>query len=670
MPEQIEVPGQGLVEFPDGMSDDDIVAAIKRNTPQSLFNAAPSFSDRALEAEREAQGGIIKSPEDVKTIGTAYGELAKGVPVAGAFVPQTEGMTKFEQESPAAAKVTQGLGGVLATAPLTAAAPWAFGLRAGGSLLPNMATGATSGGGIAAADAYARGEPITLPTIVGAGTGAAAPAIGAGVSAGLNWLKGDVPAAVQGALAGYDPLAVKWAASAAKRDGLTDQQITDMVGKIGPEGFLAQYGPAMLGRAKGVYTNTGAGQGVIRNAVEDRATGARQRIEDAITQVAGPRVNIDALTRQGQQAQAASKPLWDAFKSTKVFPTEDVKSLVSGFGEGADRVPGLEEMGLLGEAQHMAQLEALATGQPTPPMQNFFTGGERKDWPTTQSWQYVKQAIDSRIQGSLGPLGQPTQQTRLYTMLKKRLDDVIEGANPDASAVWKQARQTWAEPIALSNARKVGQGLFDRDMRRDELGSLLQQYDPPEQQALKEGVRDALAEKMDNSLFGDTQTRNMLLAPANKDKIRQVFGNQVDPEPTLKRMEFERGYRGFENEAIRNSETQIRKEAADELKPDPSQTWLSRQLKRFEYLPGVSMTPYIPLRGAAEKYAAESQAASMERARDSLGNMLMLQGPQAQQVARALLNVPTTQPLAPDQIGLVARSLLAPAPGVVEKRQQ
>lgn len=34
MPQRIEVPGMGVVEFPDGMSDDDIASAIQRNTPK------------------------------------------------------------------------------------------------------------------------------------------------------------------------------------------------------------------------------------------------------------------------------------------------------------------------------------------------------------------------------------------------------------------------------------------------------------------------------------------------------------------------------------------------------------------------------------------------------------------------------------------------------------
>jgi hypothetical protein len=47
MPQQIQVPGMGVVEFPDGMSDDQIVSAIKQNMPQQ--QAQPSFGAQVIE---------------------------------------------------------------------------------------------------------------------------------------------------------------------------------------------------------------------------------------------------------------------------------------------------------------------------------------------------------------------------------------------------------------------------------------------------------------------------------------------------------------------------------------------------------------------------------------------------------------------------------------------
>jgi hypothetical protein len=67
--QKIEVPGMGLVEFPDGMSDDDIAAAIRKNMPaQSMWGKA--VSDIPNEMERTAKEhlgnidrGLLNNPQ-------------------------------------------------------------------------------------------------------------------------------------------------------------------------------------------------------------------------------------------------------------------------------------------------------------------------------------------------------------------------------------------------------------------------------------------------------------------------------------------------------------------------------------------------------------------------------------------------------------------------------
>lgn len=57
MPQQIEVPGIGIVEFPDGMSDDQIADAIRRNMPtQDTAQASAEPSPGALQGVREMLG--------------------------------------------------------------------------------------------------------------------------------------------------------------------------------------------------------------------------------------------------------------------------------------------------------------------------------------------------------------------------------------------------------------------------------------------------------------------------------------------------------------------------------------------------------------------------------------------------------------------------------------
>lgn len=58
MPQIIEVPGQGAVEFPDGMTDDQIVAAIKRNSLQP--KREPSMLDSIKQGAIDLGSGAIR----------------------------------------------------------------------------------------------------------------------------------------------------------------------------------------------------------------------------------------------------------------------------------------------------------------------------------------------------------------------------------------------------------------------------------------------------------------------------------------------------------------------------------------------------------------------------------------------------------------------------------
>jgi hypothetical protein len=100
----------------------------------------------------------------------------------------------FEQEHPVLSTGAQVGGGMLATAPLMAAAPVAFGLEAPAALaaspvagtLARMGLGAASGGLLGGVDAATRGGDVTTGGLVGGGLGAAIPGISAGLGAGTR----------------------------------------------------------------------------------------------------------------------------------------------------------------------------------------------------------------------------------------------------------------------------------------------------------------------------------------------------------------------------------------------------------------------------------------------------------------------------------------------------
>src|SRR5258708_33064294 len=63
MPQHIDVPGMGIVEFPDGMNDDQIVAAIKQNMAPTAPppQAAPEVPVTGAGMLKAADAGLAKT---------------------------------------------------------------------------------------------------------------------------------------------------------------------------------------------------------------------------------------------------------------------------------------------------------------------------------------------------------------------------------------------------------------------------------------------------------------------------------------------------------------------------------------------------------------------------------------------------------------------------------
>jgi|SRR5215467_6357569 len=98
MPQQIDVPGMGVVEFPDGMSDDDIVKAIQANKPSAAADVAKSAGIGL------AQGAIA--------LPGLPGDLERLLPKAGDFLREKAVqyglMTPEQAEADKAKMVAQG----------------------------------------------------------------------------------------------------------------------------------------------------------------------------------------------------------------------------------------------------------------------------------------------------------------------------------------------------------------------------------------------------------------------------------------------------------------------------------------------------------------------------------------------------------------------------------
>lgn len=457
---------------------------------------------------------------------------------------------RFAKENPVTSTAAGLAGGTAALA--AAAGPLGAGRVLGltGSSLPQMAAaGATSGAALSGGDAALRGENIAPAAGLGFLVGAAAPLAGAAIGKGVDAAIGATSKARQA----FANPAEKKVAQAFGRDELKDPAaVNAALAERGSTGLLADVGPNTQALAETLAQQPGQAKKIVTEAIESRASGSRQRIDDAITQAFGPRQDIADITRDTiARRKAAADPLYEQFRAQKVHPTQPLKDLT----------PILEKDGLFANARHLMELEG------KPVTVNFFTGGDRKNYPTTEAWDYVKQAIDGKIGEALK--NNQRNVARVYSGLKRRLDAAIESHPDQATArVWKAARETYADPSRVMAAREEGQSVWGRAVRSDDLKFQLSDYSPKERAAFKEGARDGLARMMDLSINGDNAARRMLLAPENIAKMRLITDN-AGATKLLKALTNESQTVEMSRNVLHNSRTAAREAAKEDLAGKP-----------------------------------------------------------------------------------------------------
>lgn len=225
MPKIIEVPGQGPVEFPDSMSDDQIVAAIKgvsapaapreRGIVDTIGDKARIFNDyltmglwdKAVAAGRAALSPDLdyetaKQQERAATEAAKEeaGPLQRGTIAVGAAAPQlliggpvglaAKGASLMARPGPGGA-VTQAAMNRIAVANMLnrAANPT--------TTLGKAALGIVEGGALGAAEATFRDEDVGTGTAVGSAIGGAIPLVGGAIGRAISPVKSNLNAEQQ-----------------------------------------------------------------------------------------------------------------------------------------------------------------------------------------------------------------------------------------------------------------------------------------------------------------------------------------------------------------------------------------------------------------------------------------------------------------------------------------
>jgi hypothetical protein len=628
-------------EFPDGTDPDVIDRAMKSYATSwgdkiANFNPfdAAGINKPASTPNTPEQDALVASLNNQNNRGQLYAsEMMKGVPVGGNFVPQTPEMSQYEEEHPVASGALKLGGGALATAPLSALGVGAgAGLGALGSAA--LTTGGLSAADTATAEALNNGVgnidwgKVGLSGAIGGGAGAGGVIAGGLLGKGLGKVADAIYSrfSQQGPLSDFDRLAVQKAAQALRASGMTDAQITQRAAELGPHGFLAEYAPEFTGQAGATAALPGPGAGIIRNAFGQRASETTPRIEQSMTDAMGPRVDLAEASAQREASQkAAAKPLYDAFRSTPIQPTDDL----------TDLMPRLQAAGVVGSAARKMQIQG-------NPLFNYFfkrdpfTNEMTLDTdsvPTAEMYDYLKRGLDDKI-GTAYRGGQ-MDDGRMLTGLKNELVDAVD----KQTSIWKAARDAWAGPASIQTALEAGQELFSRSTRVDEFAQDLRRTGQPEAEAMLQGARDSIAGMMDATARGGTAARDMFRAQAPQLKLQMLLSHIYGPNQGAARannlissMEREYDFANSRSTTIYNSETARRLKVGATLEP-PKESVMEQFT--HAYSPHVTPFHWLKLTGVPER-AAIGASNRYEAMRGDLGRMLVSQGPQAQQYARAL----------------------------------
>ena len=382
----------------------------------------------------------------------------------------------------------------------------AFGIE-GPTFASRLLQGIAGGTALGASDAALRGENVGTGALLGGAGGAAGPVVGEGVGAGARFVANHFMPR-QGPLKGVGGIALNRLVGGL--EGETPASIAAGRENAGPAGFLADIAPGLTDIAGGIADTPGAGKAIIREAYRNRALEQGQRIDAALTQATGqPATNIEAFKNFWTEARkAAADPLYEQWRTMQVQPTQPLK----------DMIPRLEKAGAFKMADELAGINGDSINQ------SFFTGGSKEDFPTTQTWDYVKRGLDRRIDQAYSS----NDKTLASSLLNLKNQMISEIEKTPAGQVWNQARTAFADRSAILDQIEAGKDtlLGSRSgLSVDQLREELKGLKGPELAARVVGMRNAAAEAMGETIRGDTTLRNKILAPNNQAKMKLLLGD-------------------------------------------------------------------------------------------------------------------------------------------------
>lgn len=549
---EVELPDGTVLEFPDGMSQDDMRAAINRltqTTPEAGRMAAnreriaaaragkisPTSAslDGAAAMDQRAYDNIVLANEGA--FGAGISKVAQGLPFVGQYMDEAAGAVNagigavtgwkdpaqarqetldraravqgaMDREYPktsAGLNIAGGLLGVGAMAKPIAAAGKAIGAVVPGSLVGKAALGAVAAGSAGAIEGavsgYGAGNDgdrsasartgAMIGGSLGAALGAAAPLASAGIKAAAEAFKGRDVSTVARVL-GIDKGAARVVRDALNAEDFPAAQAA--LKRAGADAMLADAGDA-AGQLLDTAAQTG-GKALVtaRTAVDARAAQAASRLTNTLDGVLGKVEGVKAASKSiATRTAGIRQAAYDRAYGTAINYADDAGRNIESV---LSRIPANTLKSAVSEANDAMQAAGVRNMQI---MAEIAPNGSVvfREMPNVQQLDEIKKALDAIARnGTDAVTGKMSSEAVRASSLARQLREAVVDAVPS----YKTAVKLGGDKIAEDTALNLGRTALSPSVTRETIINGMKDASRDAIAAAKRGLRSTIDETLAN----------------------------------------------------------------------------------------------------------------------------------------------------------------------------
>lgn len=698
---EVELSNGTILEFPDGMSDDQIKEAIDRNfgskqpaKPAEETNSAPppnadipdgmvfdpntgGYVDTALQAQRagQQQGPLASFIAGAPFVGEYFDEAVGQVDgfISGrnpeiATEQARQSRKQFEESNPKTAMGLEVAGGILGSLPLIRGGAGLAG-RAPGLLGKSAAAGglAAVGGALeGAVSGFGRGEDAkerkveaaegaTVGGALGGVLGAAAPIFGAGARSAINRIK-KIDFRVIADEFGVDPKTARVIKGFLANDDL--DAAARKIAEIGDDAMLADAG---LGTGQALDTAMSSGGEALRigrQNIEKRAAEAGGRLSKQLDNILGVSGGIKSAAREISKKTAPARKR--AFDKVYETPIDYASSAGRKIEDVLNRVPPKTLKKAIDEANEQMIVDGASNQQIIARIAD--DGSVAFDnMPNSMQVDMVKRALNDIARSETDEFGRSMSAAGIRaSKLAGDLRDALSEAVPS----YRTALKLGGDKIAQDNALRMGKGLLSKGVDLEDVREIMRDAPKDVREAAKRGLREGIENTLSNvrRTISDPNTDareamqlvKELSSRANKAKLNMVLGkNGAD----LLLSEMDKATTALELRAVvsANSKTAVR-QFGQEAVEEATAPGVAGTLQRGEPVEAAKQV----IQGLTGATDARS-VAQREKVFGEIARVLTeTRGKDAERALRIIQNATAGQPLRDAQINAIVRAGGAP----------